>query len=80
MSDKRFIIVKAIENLYALVDKEREDTEQILLLSLHKEQLSDVADLLNELSTSCRQLEKEVKSLNAFLVSKDLAIEYLKWK
>ena len=48
MSDKRFLIVKSIDNYYALVDKERRDTEQILLLSLHKEQLNDVANLLNE--------------------------------
>lgn len=48
MSEKRFIIVKSIENYYALVDKEREDKEQILIFSLHKEQLGVVCDLLNE--------------------------------
>jgi len=48
MSEKRFIIVKSIENLYALVDKEREGKEQILIFSLHKEQLGVVCDLLNE--------------------------------
>ena len=37
-------------------------------------------DLLNELSTSCRQLEKGVKSLNAFLVHKGFAEEYIRWK
>ena len=37
-------------------------------------------DLLNELSTSCRQLEGEVKSLNAFLVHKGFAEEYIRWK
>ena len=36
--------------------------------------------LLNELSTSCRQLEGEVKSLNAFLVHKGFAEEYIRWK
>ena len=36
--------------------------------------------LLNELSTSCRQLEREVKSLNAFLVHKGFAEEYIRWK
>jgi len=40
----------------------------------------DVVDLLNELSTSCRQLEREVKSLNAFLVHKGFAEEYIRWK
>ena len=48
MSEKRFIIVKSIENLYAIVDKERADKEQILILSLHKEQVGVVCDLLNE--------------------------------
>ena len=36
--------------------------------------------LLNELSTSCRQLEREVKSLNALLVHKGFAEEYIRWK
>ena len=58
MSEKRFIIVKSIENYYALVDKERDDTEQIILLSLHKEQLDDVVDLLNEQEQKIQLLEK----------------------
>ena len=40
----------------------------------------EIVDLLNELSTSCRQLEGEVKSLNAFLVHKGFAEEYIQWK
>lgn len=32
-----------------------------------------------DLEEKIKELEGEVKSLNAFLVSKDLAIEYLKW-
>ena len=60
MSEKRFIIVKSIENLYAIVDKERRDTEQILLLSLHKEQLSDVANLLNELNEENQELRQQL--------------------
>ena len=40
----------------------------------------EIVDLLNELSTSCRQLEGEVKSLNAFLVHKGFAEEYTRWK
>ena len=42
--------------------------------------VSELEDLLNELSTSCRQLDKEVKSLNAFLVHKGFAEEYILWK
>lgn len=63
MSEKRFIIVKSIDNYYALVDKERRDTEQILLLSLHKEQLNDVADLLNEQQDTINKLKKENRKL-----------------
>ena len=59
MSEKRFIIVKSIENFYALVDKERVNKEQILILSLHKEQLGDVVDLLNELNDENKTLKKE---------------------
>ena len=40
----------------------------------------ELCKLLNELSTSCRQLEGEVKSLNAFLVHKGFAEEYIRWK
>ena len=57
MSEKRFIIVKSIENLYALVDKERDDKEQILILSLHKEQLGVVCELLNEQQATIRKLQ-----------------------
>ena len=32
-----------------------------------------------DLEEKIKELEGEVKSLNAFLVSKDLAIEYVKW-
>ena len=63
MSEKRFIIVKSIENLYALVDKEREDKEQILILSLHKEQLGDVVDVLNEQQATIQSLKEENEQL-----------------
>ena len=33
-----------------------------------------------DLEEKIKELEGEVKSLNAFLVSKDLAIEYTRWK
>lgn len=35
--------------------------------------------LLNNLAGKNEQLQGKVKRLNAFIVSKDLAIEYLKW-
>lgn len=63
MSEKRFIIIKSIYDYYALVDKERKDTKQILLLSLHKEQLDNVADLLNELYEENEQLQKDKEIL-----------------
>ena len=63
MSKKRFIIIKSIYDYYALVDKERKDTKQILLLSLHKEQLDNVADLLNELYEENEQLQKDKEIL-----------------
>ena len=64
MSEKRFIIVKSIENYYALVDKERDYIGEIILLSLHKEeQLDDVVDLLNEQQEMIDQLEKENTNL-----------------
>ena len=62
-----------------------EDTMSIMpyLVSDNEEcfyNLEGCVDLLNELSTSCRQLEREVKSLNAFLVHKGFAEEYIRWK
>jgi len=63
MSEKRFIIVKSIENLYALVDKEREYKEQILIFSLHKEQLGVVCDLLNEQQDQISYWKHKVNSL-----------------
>ena len=67
MSEKRFIIVKSIENLYALVDKEREDKEQILILSLHKEQLGVVCDVLNEQQDLIEELYDFRLTYNALL-------------
>ena len=63
MSEKRFIIVKSIENLYAIVDKERADKEQILILSLHKEQVGVVCDLLNEQESLIIKQDEEIKKL-----------------
>lgn len=63
MSEKRFVIIKSIYDYYALVDKERKDTKQILLLSLHKEQLDNVADLLNELYEENVRLRKDKAQL-----------------
>lgn len=60
MGEKRFIIVKSIENLYALVDKERDDKEQILIFSLDKEKLDVVCGLLNEQETRIDLLEKGI--------------------
>lgn len=61
MSENRFIIVKSIENYYALVDKERDDIGEIILLSLHKEeQLDDVCDLLNELNDENKTLKAQL--------------------
>ena len=33
-----------------------------------------------DLEERISELEEEVKSLNAFIVSKDLAIEYIRWQ
>ena len=63
MSEKRFIIVKSIYDYYALVDKERKDTKQILILSLHKEQLGAVCDLLNEQQDTIIKQDEEIKKL-----------------
>jgi len=43
---------------------------------LTDDQLFGETDLEERIS----ELEGEVKSLNAFLVSKDLAIEYIRWR
>ena len=62
MSEKRFIIVKSIYDYYALVDKERKDTKQILILSLHKEQLGAVCDLLNEQDEEIKELQLQLEA------------------
>ena len=64
MSENRFIIIKS-ENYYALVDKERDDIGEIILLSLHKEeQLDEVCDLLNEQQERIKELEEENATLS----------------
>ena len=82
MSEKRFTIHK--ENMY----KEEwydypfciKEDEEVVLETIPLSIAEKVRDKLNELSTSCRQLEGEVKSLNAFLVHKGFAEEYIQWK
>lgn len=75
MSKKRFIIIKSIYDYYALVDKERKDTKQILLLSLHKEQLDNVADLLNELYEENNQLRKDKAQLKERLRESNMRLD-----
>ena len=67
MSEKRFTFEVLNSNLVEIKDNEEPMN------------IGEVVELLNELSTSCRQLQGKVKRLNAFIVSKDLATEYLKW-
>ena len=75
MSEKRFVIIKSIYDYYALVDKERKDTKQILLLSLHKEQLDNVADLLNELYEENDQLRKDKAQLKERLRESNMRLD-----
>ena len=75
MSKKRFVIIKSIYDYYALVDKERKDTKQILLLSLHKEQLDNVANLLNELYEENDQLRKDKAQLKARLRESNMRLD-----
>ena len=56
------------------------DNGKVIMQVFDNDNIQNVVDLLNELSTSCRQLEREVKSLNAFLVHKGFAEEYIRWK
>ncbi len=75
MSEKRFVIIKSIYDYYALVDKERKDTKQILLLSLHEEQLNNVADLLNELYEENNQLRKDKAQLKERLRESNMRLD-----
>ena len=75
MSEKRFVIIKSIYDYYALVDKERKDTKQILLLSLHEEQLNNVADLLNELYEENNQLRKNKAQLKERLRESNMRLD-----
>ncbi len=75
MSEKRFVIIKSIYDYYALVDKERKDTKQILLLSLHKEQLDNVADLLNELYEENDRLRKDKAQLKEKLRESNIRLD-----
>ena len=78
MSEKRFIIVKSIENLYALVDKERKGKEQILIFSLHKEQLGVVCDLLNEQQATIKMYQRRVdKREEQISIIKKYCIKFL---
>ena len=76
MSEKRFIIVKSIYDYSALVDKERKDTKQILILSLHKEQLGAVCDLLNEQQATIEEYKDFCLNLCKFLIQKGFVDEY----
>ena len=69
MSEKRFTLREGLTFEFSNIQDNGNDLS-----------FEDIVDLLNELSTSCRQLEGEVKSLNAFLVHKGFAEEYIRWK
>ena len=83
MMSKRFEVVQdpRVQTEYFIYDNENKISRNITDYPfLNQDVCSRIVRLLNELSTSCRQLEGEVKSLNAFIVSKDLAIEYIRWQ
>lgn len=63
MSEKRFLTVKSIDNLYSLVDKEKEGKDQIILMSLHKEDLDNIRDLLNHFVDENEQLRQILKDI-----------------
>ena len=66
MTEKRFKLVKCIENHWGLVDTSLEDVDQLVLIHTSKLSVNYLVNLLNsfvegkgELTTKCRQLKKE---------------------
>jgi len=83
MNEKRFKVVQdpRVQTEYFIYDNENKISRNITDYPfLNQDVCSRIVRLLNELSTSCRQLEGEVKFLNAFLVHKGFAEEYTRWK
>lgn len=70
MSEKRFKLIKIDDYVFQIHDIDND-------LYLVAEQ---ICDLLNELSTSCRQLETEVKTQKDYLMNKGLTEDYSEWK
>lgn len=85
MSEKRYFKIEYDEEWYLfdsttiseqLVKEQAEYGYGVFANSLSP---SEIVRLLNEQQETIKQLQGKVKRLNAFLVSKDLATEYLKW-
>ena len=77
MSKNRFKMVEDSNGLYSIFDTEdKEDEPLIYGADFGTEK---IVDLLNEQQATIKQLQGRIKRLNAFLVEKNLATEYLKW-
>ena len=71
MSEKRFYITDTGLGL---------DTESDEMYSFgDEEDFCRLFDKLNEQQATIKQLQGRIKRLNAFIVERGLAIEYLKW-
>ena len=56
------------------------DNGKVIMQVFDDDNIQNVVDLLNEQEATIKQLQGKVKRLNAFIVSKDLAIEYIRWQ
>ena len=76
MSEKRFYLENDEGMKYVYSEIREYVDEKHISIPLRNDEL---CKLLNEQQDTIKQLEGKIKRLNAFIVSKDLAIEYLKW-
>ena len=61
MTEKRYLLVKCIQNQWGIVDKTLESVDQLILMHHSKLTLKEIVDELNEKE----QLEKRVRFIQA---------------
>lgn len=65
--NKRFLLVKCIENHWGLVDTELEDEDQLVLMHMSKSTVSYLVSLLNDLNRLAEANEEQGLAIMTYL-------------
>ena len=82
MTEKRFVLVKCVEQYWGIVDKSLESIDQLVLMHMDKTSVSYIVNVLNQLNDENEQLKEELGSFEQVsftdLCDKSRTVLYMK--